>query len=203
MATRETVFVVDDCPTMRELVQVLATRAGFHVEVFESATEFLRHFDSQRPGCLVLDVEMPGMSGAELLETLAEFSPHLPAIVVTATECTQLAIRVMKAGAFDLMRKPFEPDVLASRIQQAIAKDAEIRSRHQWRTHVLSRSNELTPRQREVMELVVAGKANKEVAATLGISMKTVEAHRALVMQKMGTDSLAGLVRMAVVAGVF
>jgi FixJ family two-component response regulator len=202
MQSRGTIFVVDDCPTMRNVIHVLANRIGFDVELYRSAGAFLRQFNPQRPGCLVLDVEMPGMNGAELLETLAEFKPVLPAIVVTATECTRLAIRVMKAGAFDLVRKPFEPDVLAARIREAVAEDAENRSRHAWRHEVITRRDELTPRQREVMKLVVAGKANKEVAAELGISMKTVEAHRALVMQKMGTNSLAGLVRMAVVAGV-
>ncbi len=201
MQTRETVFVVDDCPTMRSLMQVLAARIGLDVELFRSGSELLRQFDPRRPGCLVLDVEMPGMNGAELLETLAGFTPTLPAIVVTATECTPLAIRVMKAGAFDLVRKPFDPDMLAQRIQEAVAEDAANRARHAWRHEVLTRRDELTPRQREVMRLVVSGKANKEVAAELGISMKTVEAHRALVMQKMGTDSLAALVRMAVVAG--
>jgi FixJ family two-component response regulator len=197
-----TVFVVDDCPTMRSILEILACRLGLNVELYRSAEEFLARFTPSRPGCLVLDVEMPGMGGAALLEALNRYSPRLPAIVVTATESTQLAIRIMKAGAVDLFRKPFEPDVLAGRIRDAVEQDRRLRSRQAWRAEVRARSDDLTPRQREVMELVVSGKANKEVAAELGISTKTVEAHRAHVMRKMRTDSLAGLVRMAMVAGV-
>ncbi|MBU0639726.1 MAG: response regulator transcription factor [Planctomycetes bacterium] len=201
MAPEPTVFVVDDDPGMRGSLRWLIESVGLRVKVFESAREFLAAYDPERPGCVVLDVRMPGMSGLELHEELSSMHGAVPAIIITGHGDVPMAVRAMKAGAVDFLEKPFGDQVLLDCIRKAIRQDATSRRERAQRAEAAARLMRLTPREHEVMSLVVAGKANKQVAAELGLSEKTIEAHRARVMEKTQSDSLAELVQLAVVAG--
>ena len=191
-----TVFVVDDDPAMRDSLCWLLQSVDLHVETYPSADAFLAAYDPGRPGCLVLDVRMPGMSGLNLQDELRTRHIRLPIIMLSGHAEVPTAVRALKAGAIDFMEKPFSDELLLDRIRQAIDLDREQREAEARRTAVAARYALLTPREREVMELVTAGKANKVIAADLGLSPKTVEVHRAAVMDKMRADSVADLVRM-------
>lgn len=195
MAAKPTVFVVDDEQAMRESLRWLIESVGLAVETFPTARDFLLAYDPSRPGCLVLDVRMPGMSGLELQEELLSRGLRIPTIILTGYAEVPMAVRALKAGAVDFMEKPFSDQLLLDRIQQAIESDRVAREAHAEIALVLDRLATLTPREREVMDLVVSGHANREVAEKLGVSPKTVEVHRAHVMDKMKVDSLAELVR--------
>jgi FixJ family two-component response regulator len=201
MGPEATVFVVDDNEAMRSSLCWLIESVGLRGEAFASPEEFLAQYYPGRPGCLLLDVRMPGMSGLELQEKLNARDVHLPVIIITGHGDVALAVRAMKAGAVDFIEKPFHDQVLLDCIQRALERDAELRGLQQRRTQVAARMVQLTPREYEVMRMVVQGKPNKEIAATFGVTTKTVEAHRAKVMEKMQARSLASLVRMALVAG--
>jgi len=196
MPSEPTVFVVDDDPAVRDSLRWLLQSVDLAVETFATGEEFLRAYDPARPGCLVLDVRMPGMSGLRLQDELAAHGITLPIIILTGYAEVQTAVRAMKTGAFDFIEKPYSDEQLLDRIHHAIETDRRGREADGLRAEVAARFALLTPREREVMELVTAGKANKVIAAELGLSPKTVEVHRAAVMDKMGADSVAKLVRL-------
>lgn len=197
METEPTVFVVDDDDALRESLQWLIKPMGVNVECYGTAKAFLEAYDSSRPGCLVLDVRMPGLGGLDLQEQLTARGIVLPVIIITGHGEVPMAVRAMKSGAIDFLEKPFSDQVLLDRIRDAIAQDTRKRREQARRAEVMARLALLTRREREVMEMVVVGMANKQIAAALHISQKTVEAHRARVMDKMQADSVAELVRLA------
>ncbi len=190
------VFVVDDDPAMRDSLRWLIESTGLHVETFADAHTFLARIRPDVSGCLVLDVRMPGMSGLDLQAELGRRGISLPTIVVTGHAEVPLAVRAVKAGAIDFIEKPFSDQLLLDRVRQGIDMDRRGREAHALRAEVLRRLGLLTQREREVLDLVIAGRANKEIAAALGLSPKTVEVHRARVMEKMQASSVAELVRL-------
>ena len=193
-----TVFVVDDDQAMRSSLQWLIESVGLAVESFASADEFLTSYYPGRAGCLLLDVRMPGMSGLELQEYLNAHEIKIPVIIITGHGDVHMAVRAMKRGAIDFIEKPFHDEVLLDAIRNALNLDERRRGYQAERAELAARLAQLTPREHEVMDMVTEGKSNKEIAKTLGVSAKTVEAHRARVMEKMQAGSLAELVRMAV-----
>jgi FixJ family two-component response regulator len=196
MNERQTVFVVDDDQAARESLRWLLESVGHRVSCYASAREFLDACDGKVPGCLVLDVRMPGMSGLELQNHLLERNWCLPVIVVTGHGDIPMAVRAMKAGAVDFLQKPYNDQVLLDRIQQALELCSQRRRNHEELTLIQARYRQLTPREREVAAHVVAGMANKVIAIELGLSPKTIEVHRANVMSKMRAHSLSELVQM-------
>ena len=196
-----TVFVVDDDRAMRDSLSWLLDSVGLRVRSYATAAEFLADHDPAQPGCLVLDVRMPGMSGLDLQAELARRGVELPTIVITGHAEVSMAVRAVKAGAIDFIEKPFSDQLLLDRVRQALEIDLEAREVRRRREDARRRLATLTAREREVLDLVVAGKANKEIASALGLSTKTVEVHRAHVMSKMCVDSLAELIRITLLAG--
>ena len=192
------IFVVDDNEAVRLSTEMLIRSMGLRVESFESAGEFLQDFDPQQPGCVILDIRMPGMSGLELQEHLNEIKATIPIIFVTGHGDVPMAVTAMKAGAVDFIQKPFRDQELIDRVHGALERDSEDREASQIRAETQESIDRLTAREREVMELVVNGRANKEIAFDLGLSPRTVEIHRARVMRKMEADSLPQLVQMVV-----
>ena len=200
MSNKPTVFVVDDDQEVRESIRWLIESVGMKAKTFASAQEFLDSYDPEQPGCIVLDVRMPESSGLELQKKLLARGIEIPTIVVSAYGNVAVAVEAMKHGAVDFIEKPFSDQALLDRIQQAIEKDRQQRRRKAQQADAAARVNVLTSREREVMDLVVIGKPTKRIAIDLGISPKTVEAHRSHIMQKMAIESLAELVRLAVAA---
>ncbi|MGQ9648936.1 MAG: response regulator transcription factor [Phycisphaerae bacterium] len=190
------VFVVDDDAAVCDSLRFLIESVGLRVQTFSSADEFLAAYTPDQPGCLVLDIRMPGMSGLELQEQMANRGCTLPVIIITAHGDVPSAVRAMHAGAVDFMSKPFNDQNLLDRVHQALAKDAQTRRDKAVGASIAARVALLTPREREVMDLVASGMSNKGIAAQLQLSAKTVETHRARVMEKMEAGSLAELVRM-------
>jgi two-component system response regulator FixJ len=195
------VFVVDDDRAMRDSLRWLLESIGLSVRTYATAADFLSDHDPAQPGCLVLDVRMPGMSGLDLQTELANRGSELPTIVVTGHAEVAMAVRAVKAGALDFIEKPFSDQLLLDRVRQALEIDRQSREVRVRREDARRRLASLSAREREVLSLVAAGKANKEVAAALRLSPKTVEVHRAHVMSKMAVDSLAELIRVAILAG--
>lgn len=195
MTDRPTVFIVDDDSAVREGLSRLVSSAGYPVECFESAAAFLETWRDGRPGCLVTDIRMPGMSGLELQERMRAEGSSIPTIVLTGFGDVPGAVRALKGGALDFLQKPFEPDVLLVRIAEALREDARTREASAQAAEIRSRLTKLTPREREVMAHVIDGKANKVIALELGISERTVELHRGRVMRKVGARSVAQLIR--------
>lgn len=196
MSEPSTVFIVDDDEAVRDSLSWLMQSVGLGTETFHSADAFLQGYSDDRPGCLILDIRMPGMSGLELQNLLKERDFRLPLIIISGHADVPMAVRGLKAGAFDFIEKPFNDQLLLDIVQRAIEHDRQQRESHaeldEWR----ARMDSLTPREREVLDLVVAGAANKVISSELGVSLKTVEAHRARVMDKLKADSLSQLVRM-------
>jgi FixJ family two-component response regulator len=190
------VFVVDDDDAVRDSLALLMKSVGLAVETYPSARDFLDHFDPERIGCLVLDVRMPGMSGIELQERLAKRNATLPIIFVTGHGDVPMAVHALRAGAVDFIQKPFSDQALLDRIQQSLEEHARRRGEDVKKAAIRERIAGLTPREREVMSMVIEGKANKVIAIDLGVSERTVEIHRARVMEKMQASSLPDLVRM-------
>jgi two-component system response regulator FixJ len=190
------VFIVDDDAAVRGSLRLLIKSVGLVPTVLESAREFLDKYDPAQPGCLVLDVRMPQMSGLELQEQLNRRGAIIPVIFITGHGDVAMAVEAMQAGAFDFLQKPFRDQDLIDRIQRALEKDRADRAVLAERSVIRHRRELLTPREREVLDLVTGGKPNKVMAADLGVSQRTVEIHRARVMEKMGAASLAHLVRM-------
>jgi len=195
------VFIVDDDEAVRSSLRLLLKSVGLVPTALGSAREFLDKYDPAQPGCLVLDVRMPGMSGIELQETLNRQGAVIPVIFITGHGDVPMAVEAMQAGAFDFLQKPFRDQDLIDRIQRALEKDRVSRSELNERSLIRERLESLTPREREVLTLVTSGKPNKIMAADLGVSQRTIEIHRARVMEKMGASSLAQLVRMIIDLG--
>lgn len=194
--SKPTVFIVDDEEAVRDSLQWLLESSGLTVALFDSAEAFLSSYQPDQPGCLVVDVRMPGMSGLELQEQLAEQHYAIPVIFITGHGDVPMAVQAVKHGAVDFLEKPFNDKALLQIIQRCLEQDRQNRERKQLSDNTSHRLASLTPREREVMQLVVAGKLNKLIADQLNISIKTVEAHRAKVMEKAGVSSLAELVQL-------
>jgi FixJ family two-component response regulator len=195
-ASKATVYIVDDDDGMRRALTVLMSTVGYHAVAFARPTEFLQKLDANQHGCLVLDVRMPEMSGLEVQQQLNRAGSLLPVILITGHGDIPMAVQAMKDGAFDFLQKPFRDQELLDRINAALKQDAENRAAVERHADLRRREESLTPREREVMALVVDGKANKVIAIDLGLSERTVEIHRANVMEKMGARSVAHLVKM-------
>ena len=191
-----TVFVVDDDSGVRSSIRVLLKSIGIAATAMSSAREFLDHFDPEQPGCLVLDIRMPGMSGMELQQQLNLKGAIIPVIFITGHGDVPMAVEAMQHGAFDFLQKPFRDQDLIDRIQKALARDRETRQSLRKHSQIRERLESLTPREKDVLQLLVQGQQNKVMAGELGLSQRTVEIHRAHVMEKMGAQSVAQLVRM-------
>jgi two-component system, LuxR family, response regulator FixJ len=200
MGADPTVFVVDDDQGVREAVNLLMESVGLAAETYPSAQAYLDAFDHARPGCIVLDVRMRGMSGLDLQRRLAQEPLHPPIVIITGHGDVPMAVRAVQAGAVDFIEKPFNDQVLLDAVHRALQRDAEVRGQVMRRADIMERLERLTPREREILELVVVGRRNKVIAADLGISQSTVEAHRAKVMEKLEARSLSDLMRMVLLA---
>jgi two-component system response regulator FixJ len=193
---KATVYIVDDDDGMRRALTLLMGTVGYEAEAFARPREFLAKYDPLQPSCLVLDVRMPEMSGLEVQQHLNRSGSMLPVILMTGHGDIPMAVQAMKDGAFDFLQKPFRDQDLVDRINGALKQDAENRATLEKHAELKRRMESLTPRECEVMALVVDGKANKVIAIDLGLSERTVEIHRANVMEKMGARSVAHLVKM-------
>ncbi|HXG08429.1 MAG TPA: response regulator [Gemmataceae bacterium] len=197
MEHRPTVFLVDDDLAVRDALRLLMESVSLPVQAYATAQEFLDTYDPSLPGCLVLDVRLPGMSGLELQEELNARKIYLPVIIITGHGDVPMAVRAMKAGAFDFLEKPFNDQELLDRIHQAIRRDLRRREREAQRDLIAARVALLTPREREVLNMTVAGKTNQMIAEELHISRKTLDIHRSKIMEKMQAQGVADLIRLA------
>lgn len=190
------IHIVDDDDGMRRALSLLLGTVGYETAAYAGPTEFLARFKPDDPGCLVLDIRMPEMSGLEVQQQLNRMGCVLPIIFITGHGDVPMAVQAMKAGAFEFIQKPFRDQDLLDKINQALRHDAENRVGVARRAEVLRRMESLTPRERQVMDMVVEGGANKVIAIDLGLSERTVEIHRAKVMEKMGARTVAHLVKL-------
>ncbi|MCB1887818.1 MAG: response regulator transcription factor [Rhodocyclaceae bacterium] len=197
-APDQIVYIVDDDEALRDSLAWLLDSAGYATESFDSAEAFLETYSESMAGCLLLDVRMPGMSGLELYERLRELHATLPVVFITGHGDVPMAVAALKRGAADFIEKPFNDEAMLRLVEQCLTNEREHRSRRRQDAEVARRLDQLTQREREVLELIIVGKLNKQIADTLGISIKTVEVHRARVMEKMGVASLAELVQNVV-----
>lgn len=191
-----TVFIVDDDEGVRDALSLLITTTGHNVETYGSAHAFLDQYHASRPGCLILDMRLPDLGGLEVLDQLAGRHSPLPVIILTGHGDVPAAVHAMKVGAMDFIEKPFDSEQLLARIDQAIEHDRRNRSQSADQAQLAARIALLTPREREIMELIVSGKANKVIAIELEISERTVELHRSRLMKKMAVRSLAELIHI-------
>jgi len=196
------IYVIDDDDAVRQSLEFLLKTAGITVRGFESAKAFLEVMPDIRSGCVITDVRMPDITGIELLQRVKEINPDLPVIVITGHGDILLAVEAMKIGAVDFLEKPFDDDLLLAAVQAALSRDADAGKRKAALADIHAKLAALSNRERQVLEGLVAGKANKTIAFDLGISPRTVEIYRANVMTKMAANSLSDLVRMAMVTGV-
>jgi len=197
-----TVFVVDDDAPVQKAVSRLLRSAGFAVAVFASPREFLAQYDPRMPGCLGLDLAMPGFNGLQLQTTLGEKGCTLPIIFLTGHGDVSKSVQAMKRGAFDFLIKPVNAKSLLPAIHAAIEKDAVTRREHAKLSEICARLDTLTTRERKVLEHVVAGKLNRQIASELGVTEATIKVHRAHVMAKMKVEAIADLVRLAELCGI-
>jgi two-component system response regulator FixJ len=202
MSVEPIVFVVDDDPAVRESLELSLNLAGHNVESFATAAEFLARRGEAGPGCVITDIRMPGMDGLELQEELIRRNCPLPVIVITGHGDVPLAVRAMKAGAEDFLEKPFSREVLLAAVSHALDRAKRIPQPHVDSDELHRRIASLTPREREVFDLVVAGKQSKAIAFELGAATRTIEVHRGRMMNKMKAGNLQELVRLAIAAGV-
>ena len=200
MATDAVVHLIDDDEWVRQAVAFMLTTAGFAVRVYESATAFLSALPSVQPGCIVTDVRMPGMDGLELQRELKIRGVGLPVIVITGHADVSLAVEAMKAGAVDFIEKPFNDESLLAAIRVAVERHSSDSRRSVEVAAIQAKLGNLSPREREVLDGLIAGLPNKTIAYDLNISARTVEVHRANLMSRMAANSLADLVRMVFVA---
>ena len=201
--TEPTVFLVDDDHAVRDALELLLEAASFKTASFENAMAFLDAYTQNQAGCLVLDIRMPDMSGMELQDALTAKGITLPIIFLTGHGNVPMSARAFRTGAVDFMEKPFDESVLLERIGEAIQLDRTNRETVAKRENARARLTTLTPREQQVMLLVVTGKVNKEIAAELNLSHRTVEIHRGRVMEKTGTPSLTRLIELAVASGLY
>lgn len=194
--TASSVFIVDDDSGVRSSLRVLMKSVGLPGMPFASAQEFLAAYQPHQPGCLVLDIRMPEMSGLELQQLLNDKGAVIPVIFITGHADIPMAVEAMRHGAFDFLQKPFRDQDLLDAIQRALAHDREMRSTLREHGKIRARLASLTPREQEVLDLLTSGNPNKAMAQNLGLSQRTVEIHRAHVMEKMDAKSVAQLVRM-------
>ncbi len=192
-----TVFIVDDDESLRTAIKRLVQAVGYHVKTFDSAPAFLDYPEPDTLQCLILDIRMPGMSGMELQEQLADAGRRIPIIFITGHGTIPMSVKAIKSGAVDFIEKPFDDQKLIDAINQALKKGQRHRLKQSEMADLKRRTDTLTPREYEVFELVVNGRLNKQIAFDLGMSEKTVKVHRARVMQKMEAGSLAELVKMS------
>jgi two-component system response regulator FixJ len=190
------VYIVDDDPSVRRALLRLTASVGLEAIAFANARAFLDGLDATRPACLLLDLRLPQMSGLELQAELQARAVRLPIIMITGYGEVSSAVRAMKAGALDFMQKPFNEVTLLERVHQAIAHAVEMATRREAEALVADRLQRLTPRQRDVLRLVLEGAANKQIAATLGLSAKTIEIHRANLMRRLEVTNIAELIRL-------
>jgi FixJ family two-component response regulator len=201
-AVAASVFVVDDDPSVRKSLTRVIESAGYRVEAFPSARDFLKATPAPGPCCLVLDVRMPGLTGLDLQKTLAQAVHRIPVVFVTGHGDVPMTVKAMRAGAVDVLTKPFAAKDLLDAIQRAVDKDTRDLGKEAHARSIDARVNTLSPRERQVFALVVTGMLNKQIAAQLGVVEKTVKVHRARVMHKMRAGSVAELVRLADEVGV-
>lgn len=191
------VHVVDDDAAIRDALVLLLEAAGHRAKAYPDAPSFLAGLDASQPGCVLADVRMPGMSGLDLQRHLKNEGVDLPVVIITGHADVSMAVQALKAGASDFIEKPFDEDVLLDSVNRALDSGAKVFLERRQIADIQTRAEALSPREREVMNLVVQGLPNKAVAVELAISARTVEIHRARVMEKMGANSLSDLVRMA------
>jgi two-component system response regulator FixJ len=195
MANDKTVFVVDDEPDIRDSLVMLLDASGYRAKAYESAVTFLASDAPQSVGCLIVDVRMPDMDGLQLQQELLARHSLLPVIIMTGHGDIPIAVQAMKAGAVDFLEKPFDDDVLLDSVRRALDRATSVIDHANAAKEAAARLTQLTDRERQVLDLIVAGKANKVIAYELSISPRTVEIHRSRVMEKMGAGNLADLVR--------
>ena len=193
------VYIVDDDPDMRDSLRWLMKTVGIRAQTFASAAEFLRDFTPKGPGCVILDVRMPGTSGLDLFEELVARGEGMPVIFITAHADVPMAVRAMKSGAVEFVEKPFNRQTLLDKVQRAIKDDSQRRSRMAARADLSGRFQRLTDKEREVLELIKEGRPNKEIASQLQITPRAVELRRSSLMRKLGVRSLIELLRLTVV----
>ncbi|MCG8523224.1 MAG: response regulator transcription factor [Pseudomonadales bacterium] len=193
---QQTVYVVEDDEAVRDSLELLLKSDSKPVKTYESANAFLKDYSDKMAGCIVLDIRMPGMDGMELQKKLNDKHSILPIIFVTGHGDVPMAVDAMKEGAVDFIQKPYREEALLEKIEAALEQDQEQRKSLDEKQEIIRRVKSLTPREREIMDRMIVGQANKVIAIELEISQRTVEIHRSRVMHKMGTHSLAHLVRM-------
>ncbi|GMR16550.1 MAG: response regulator transcription factor [Gammaproteobacteria bacterium] len=196
-----TIHIVDDDPSMLKYLSELVSTINYKSKTYNSANEFLNEYVDAGHGCLVLDLRLPGISGLELHQQLEKNNIDLPVIMISGFGDVSTVVKAMKAGVLDFLEKPFKGQELLDLIHNAVNQHKKNRLKNKSQNKTLQRINSLTKREKEVMELVVAGKLNKDIARQLGISVKTVEVHRANVMDKMEVSSVTDLVRMSLEVG--
>ncbi len=202
MQPEQTVYVIDDDEAVRQSLEFLLKTAGITVLGFESAKVFLEQLPHIKSGCIITDVRMPEISGIDVLRRVRDTSAHIPVIVITGHGDVSLAVEAMKVGAVDFLEKPFDDEMLLSSVRSALRKGVDTARHKAEVSDIADRLAALSQRERQVLEGLVAGKANKAIAFDLGISPRTVEIYRANVMTKMSANSLSDLVRMAITAGI-
>lgn len=199
MRNEPIVFVVDDDQEVRDAIQLLMESVGLKVETFASAQDYIDQFNPDFHGCLVLDIRMAGMSGLELQARLAAELTHPPIVIITGHGDVPMAVRAIQAGAVDFLEKPFNDQALLDCVHRAIQQDASQRGEAVKLADIRTHLERLTPREREVLDLVITGQRNKVIAIDLGVSQSTIEAHRAKVMEKMEASTLSDLMRMMLI----
>jgi two-component system response regulator FixJ len=199
---KASVYVIDDDEAMRDSLAFLLGSAGIAVQTYASANTFLENLSNVNPGCIITDVRMPGLSGIDLLRRLRELKLDVPVVVITGHGDVPLAVEAMKIGALDFLEKPFDDEILLSSVRSALNRLGRDHKRQAERDEIAGRLATLSKRERDVLEGLVVGKANKQIAYDLGISPRTIEVYRANLMAKMQAASLSDLVRMALIAGI-
>ena len=196
-----TVFIVDDDRDTRDSLILFVESIGFQVAAFDCVHDFLGDYHQNMPGCLILDVRLPKISGLELQDHFQRKDIHIPIIFLTSNSNVSIAVRTMKAGAIDFLEKPFDEQLLLDSIQKAMGVDRKIRETKQQHSRIMEKIGDLSQREEEVLRLLIQGKANKVIANILDLSTKTIETHRAHIMRKLGVSSMAGLMWMAITSG--